>query len=201
MTDSKPAETAFPVHDLIAERWSPRAFEDRSIDPAVLGGLLEAARWAPSCYNEQPWAYLVARRDDAESFSRLADCLADGNAWAKNAAALVLSVAKLGFDRNGKPNAHAWHDVGLASMSLVLQAESVGLSSHQMAGFDSDKARSSLAIPETHAPVAMIALGYRASADSLPDDLAERERSTRSRRALEEIAFGATWGSAPPLGS
>jgi nitroreductase len=190
----KLAKSSFPIHELIAARWSPRAFAPRAVEPEVLGSLLEAARWAPSCFNEQPWSFLVAPAADADSFERLAACLSEGNAWAKRAPVLMLSVAKLAFDRNGKPNRHAYHDVGLAVENLVLQAQALGLSVHQMAGFDVERARANLGIPAGHDPVAMIAVGYRGSADDLPDALRERELAPRSRKALAAFAFGARWG-------
>jgi len=193
----KPADTRYPLHELIAERWSPRSFDARPVEREKLGSLFEAARWAPSCFNEQPWTFLVATRDDAEGFERLASCLVEGNAWAKEAPVLVLSVAKASFERNGKPNRHAQHDVGLAVENLVLQAECEGLASHQMGGFDSAAARTALAIPEGYAPMAMIALGYPGEADQLPEALAERERAPRQRKALGSIVFGPGWETTP----
>lgn len=129
---SKRATTSFPIHDLIAERWSPRAFSDQPVGKEELGSLFEAARWAPSCFNEQPWMFLIATKENAEEFDRLASCLMDGNAWAREAPALILSVAKQSFERNGKPNRHAGHDVGLAVQNLSTQAQSMGLVLHQM---------------------------------------------------------------------
>ncbi len=190
----KPAETAFPIDALLADRWSPRAFADRSVSPEVLGGLLEAARWAPSCFNAQPWNWLVARREDAAGFERMGSVLMEGNAWAKHAPLLLMSVARSDFEHNGKPNRHAWHDVGLANMSLVIQAQSAGLVVHQMAGFDADAAKEVLGIPAGHEPVAMLAIGYAGEADQLDDALAERERAPRARKALTEITFGSAWG-------
>ena len=194
------AESAYPLHDLIAERWSPYGFDPRPVEPEVLGSLLEAARWAPSCFNEQPWRFLVAPRADGEAFDRLADCLVEGNAWAKEAPLLMLSVALTTFERNGKPNRHAQHDVGLAVENLVLQAAALGLVAHQMAGFDAQAARETLSLPENADPMAMIALGYPGDPAALPERLAERERGPRQRRPLEAIAFGARWGEASPLG-
>jgi len=191
----KPAETAYPVHDLIASRWSPRAFSDRPVDRETLGSLLEAARWAPSCFNDQPWSFLVATREDAAGFAKLGACLMEGNAWAKNAAALMVTVARDDFSQTGKPNKHAWHDVGLAVQSLVLQAQALGLGSHQMAGFDAGAAQTSLGIPEGYSPVTMVAIGYPGEPDSLPEALAERETAPRARRPLEEFVFGADWGT------
>ena len=190
----KPADTAYPVHDLIAQRWSPRAFADRSVDRETLGSLLEAARWAPSCFNDQPWSFLVATREDEAGFAKLGACLMEGNAWAKEAAVLMVTVAREAFRANDKPNKHAWHDVGLAAQSLVLQAQALGLATHQMAGFDADAARETLGIPEGHAPVTMIAIGYPGEADALPEELAKREAAPRERKPLEEFVFGASWG-------
>ena len=193
----KTSDTANPIHALLAERWSPRAFTDQPVDAEQLGALLEAARWAPSCFNEQPWRFLVATRTDAEGFARLADCLVEGNAWAKQAPVLMLSVARTTFERNRKPNRHAWHDVGLAVQSLVVQAEALGLSTHQMAGFDAERARTTLGIPDDHEPVAMIAVGHRAEPDVLPEPLREREQAPRARRALDTLVHGASWGARP----
>jgi nitroreductase len=197
----KRAQTAFPVHDLIAERWSPLAFDGRAVDAEMLGSLFEAARWAPSCFNEQPWYFLVATREQPKEFERLAACLVEGNAWARQAPVLVLSVAKLAFERNGKPNRHAYHDVGLAAATLVLQAQSMGLVTHQMGGFDVEKARADLSIPDGCDPVAMIAIGHHGDTDSLPEGLAVRERSDRARKVQESFVFGAGWETAPPVRS
>lgn len=193
----KPADTRFALHSLIAERWSPRSFDPRSVEPEKLGSLFEAARWAPSCFNEQPWSFLVATRDDEAAFDRLASCLMDGNAWAKQAPVLVLSVAKQTFERNGKPNRHAAHDVGLAVENLVLQAQAEGLVSHQMAGFDAAAATERLSLPEGCESMAMIAIGYPGEPEALSDELAERERAPRSRKELASFVFGAGWETAP----
>jgi nitroreductase len=194
----KTATTSYPIHDLLAERWSPRAFSDRPLEREKLGSLLEAARWAPSCFNEQPWTLLVATRDDRAGFNRLASCLMEANSWAKDAPVLILSVAKLTFERNGKPNRHAFHDVGLAMGNLTVQAQSVGLSVHQMAGFDAERAREVLRIPKGFDPVAMIVVGYRAEQDALPEALREREVASRDRKELDSIVFAAAWNE--PLG-
>ena len=189
----KRAETSQPIHDLLALRWSPRAFDARDVDPALLTSLFEAARWAPSCFNEQPWRFFVATRGDAAAFERLGACLMDGNAWARSAAVLFVAVARTTFERNDRPNRHAWHDVGAAVLSLALQAESHGLATHQMAGFDAEKARAVLGLPEDHEAVSMVAVGYPGDPAALPEALAERERAPRTRRPLDTIVFGAGW--------
>jgi nitroreductase len=183
------------LHPLIRERWSPRVFADRSVEPDVLRTLFEAARWAPSSYNDQPWSFIVARRDDPAAFEKLLGCLVEANRkWARDAPVLALSVARLEFRHNGKPNRHAYHDVGLATAQLVLQARALDVAVHQMAGFDVDKARETYRIPEGHDPLTAIALGY--DPESLPEDVREKELKDRGRKPLEEVVFAGAWGTA-----
>src|SRR3954463_9863012 len=135
MNAQKQATSDHPVHELIARRWSPYAFADRAVSDAVLRSLFEAARWAASSYNEQPWSYIVATKADPEAFERLLSCLVEGNqAWARAAPVLALGCTSLHFTRNGKPNAAAVHDLGLASASLTLEATVRSLFVHQMIG-------------------------------------------------------------------
>lgn len=196
---TKPAPTDHPVHTLIRSRWSPRAFGDRPVTAEQVCSLFEAARWAPSSKNEQPWSFLVALREDETEFARFFDCLAPGNkTWAGAASALLLSVAEA-CDADGAPNKYAVHDTALAVANLILQATSMGLHAHQMGGFDGSKARAAFGIPETHDPVAMIAVGYVADADTLPDDLRERERQPRARKPLDEFVHGSVWGKPSDL--
>jgi nitroreductase len=191
----KPAEAQYPILDLLRRRWSPRAFADRLVEPEKLRGLLEAARWAPSSYNEQPWNFLVATKDDPENFQRLLSCLVEGNqAWAQFAPVLMISVARLNFAQNGQPNRHAFHDVGLAAESLVIQAMALDLMVHQMAGFYPDKARDVFRIPPGFEPVAAIAVGYPGEPDRLPEKLRQRELAPRTRKTLREFVFGGEWG-------
>jgi nitroreductase len=130
----KPAETAHPIEELLRRRWSPRAFDERLVEPEKLARMLEAARWSASCFNEQPWSFIVATRDDAAEFARLLSCLVEGNqAWAAHAPVLMVSVARLTFVQNGKPNRTAIHDVGLATSQMILQAMAMGLFMHPMA--------------------------------------------------------------------
>ena len=196
----KLAPTDFPIHDLLRRRWSPRTFADRPVEPEKLRSLLEAARWAPSSFNEQPWAYLVATRNDPEEYARLLSVLVEGNiAWAQRAPVLMLSLAKLNFERTGKPNRHAFHDVGLASANLVIQATALGLAVHQMAGFHAEKARELYGIPAGWEAVAAIALGYPGEADSLPEPIRQRELARRARKPLEQFVFTGRWGEASRL--
>ena len=191
----KPASAAYSIHPLIEKRWSPRAFQDRDVEVATLRRIFEAARWAPSCFNEQPWRYIAVRRTDTDSFKRLLGCLTPNNQrWAGQAPVLVLSLASSAFAHNGKPNRHAFHDVGLASAMLTLEATAAGLGVHQMAGFDVDAARKELVVPERFDPVAVLAVGYPGDPGQLPDDLQEKERAPRQRRGQEEFVFDGVWG-------
>lgn len=185
----------FPIHDLLARRWSPRAFDERLVDPKLLQSLLEAARWAPSSNNEQPWRFIVASKQHETDWNRLFECLAEGNRrWAVRAPVLILSVASLHFEDDGKPNRHAFHDTGLATENLVLQATAQGLIAHQMAGFDVEKARTDLRVPAGYEPVAMIAVGYPGDPTVLPERLRARELQPRIRRPIGEWAFLGQWG-------
>lgn len=191
----KPASTDAPIHELIRERWSPRAFSDKSVPPEILRSLFEAARWAPSSNNEQPWAYLVAMKEDAENFAKIVGVLVEFNAdWAKHAPVLALSVAHLKTERDGKPNRVALHDVGSANAQLTFEANSRGLFVHQMAGFHSEKAREAFGIPVDWEPVAAMAIGYPGNPDSLSQKLRERELEPRTRKALKEFVMSGTWG-------
>jgi len=196
----KLAETRYPIHELLRERWSPRAFADRMVEPEELRSLLEAARWAPSSFNEQPWSFIVATKQHPGEYERLLSCLVEGNVrWAQHAPVLMLSVAKLAFERNQKPNRHAFHDVGLAVENLVIQGMALGLFVHQMAGFHVDRAREVYGIPEGYEPVAAMAIGYLDDPGRLPDDLRERELAPRTRKPLESFVFSGQWGQPSPL--
>lgn len=190
----KPAPTEVPIHALLARRWSARAVDPaRPVESETVRVILEAVRWAPSCFNEQPWRYLVFDARDPASLEKARSCLADGNAWAKRAPLLLLSVAGERFTHNSKPNRHGQHDVGLASENLVLQATELGLVTHQMAGFDVEKARREFSIPEGFTPMAMIAIGYPGRIEELPEPLQERELATRTRKPVAAFAFTGTW--------
>ncbi len=194
------AEGLAELHELLQKRWSPVAFSPRPVEPEKLHSLLEAARWAPSSFNEQPWVFLVATKDDAENFQRLLGCLVEGNrAWAQYAPVLMLSVAKLNFALNGKPNRHALHDVGAAAAYLTVQATALGLYVHQMAGFDADNARREYSIPEGYEPGAAIALGYLGDDAGLPEKLRGRSAAGRKRKPAGEFVFAGSWGRDFPL--
>jgi nitroreductase len=192
----KPAITTYPIHDLLRRRWSPVGFADRPIEPQKLQSLFEAARWAASSFNEQPWRFLVCpKANDPAGHRRLLACLAEANAvWAQHAPVLMLTVAKARFSHNDAPNRFAMHDVGQAIATLLVQATALGLSAHQMGGFDAAKARAAFGIPEGFEPAAAVALGYCGDPQALPDALRERELRPRERKPLADLVFEETWG-------
>jgi nitroreductase len=190
----KPFSAERPILEILSRRWSPRAFDpERPVSKLAIRTLLEAARVAPSCFNEQPWRFLVFDGDDTEALEQARSCLSAGNAWARRAPVLILSVAAERWSRDGSPNRWAEHDVGLASENLALQATSLGFAVHFMAGFDAERARVLFGIPVDFTPMAMIAVGYPGDPDDLPPRLRERERAPRQRRPIEEIAFAGRW--------
>src|SRR5882762_2456088 len=165
----KPAQSEYPVHNLILERWSPRAFADKPVPQNVLRSIFEAARWAPSSSNEQPWAYLVAPKDDKDGFEKMLSVLVEFNAnWAKSAPVMAIAVAELAFAKNNAPNRNAQYDLGAATALLSVEATAQGLAVHQMAGFDPEKARQLFGIPAGWEAIAAIALGYPGDPASLP---------------------------------
>jgi nitroreductase len=196
----KPAATDVALHELIRNRWSPRAFAEKLVPPEVLRSLFEAARWAPSSNNEQPWAYLVATKDSPENFAKMLGVLVEFNAnWAKHAPVLALFVAHLKTQRDGKPNRVALHDVGSASAQLTFEANARGLQVHQMAGFDAEKARETFAIPPDWEPVAAMAIGYPGDPESLPEKLRDRELAPRTRKPAGEFVMSGSWGHTAPF--
>jgi nitroreductase len=196
----KEAVTDHPVHELIRNRWSPRAFADKPIPEDVLRSLFEAARWAPSSNNEQPWAYLIASKDDEVNFDKTLGTLVEFNAgWAKNAAALAIAVAKLAFANNHAPNRNAQYDTGAATALLSMEATARGLMVHQMAGFHPEKARQAFAIPEEWEPIAAIAIGYPGDPDSLPPKLKDRELAPRTRKPIRDFVMTGSWGHTAPF--
>jgi len=193
----KPATTRIKLHDIIQARWSPRAFDpDRPVSHEDLLALLEAAHWAPSCFNDQPWRFVVCNKaTDETGWQRAFSVLAEKNQrWAKNAPVLILAVAMENFNHNGQSNRWAMYDTGAASLSLSLQATALGLVVHQMGGFDAEKAREVFSLPDNCTPMAMMAVGYQANADVLDDDFKEKELGARSRTALSEQFYAGQWG-------
>lgn len=193
---NKPAITSEKIHPIIENRWSPRAFDpSRPLDQNTLTALLEAARWAPSCMNEQPWRFVVcAKAEHGDAWESLLGCLAEKNQqWAQHAPVLLLAVAMQQFSRNQNPNRWAEYDTGASSMALTLQATALGLVSHQMGGFDVERCRDKFNLPEQCTPMAVIAVGYQAEADALDDELREREHAERNRAELTQRFYFGRW--------
>jgi nitroreductase len=192
----KPAPANYPINELMRRRWSPRAFEEgRSVEREKILTMLEAARWAPSCFNDEPRFFLVFDGSDEAALERARGCLVEGNAWALKAPVLMLSVARDTFEQSGKPNRWAQHDTGLATENLLLEGVELGLAAHAMAGYDADRARREFGIPEGFTPIAMIAIGYayRGNLDDLDEKLRGRELAGRTRKAIGELAFAGKW--------
>ena len=181
------------IHPLVANRRSPRAFDrDRKISPEMLSNLLEAARWAPSANNIQPWRFIIGQNGDI-THQRIASTLSDGNRiWAEKAPLLILAVTEEEGER-GKQG-YAWHDLGLATSQMIMQASSMGLYAHIMAGFSKDEARSIFSIPTEYAPLTVIAFGYLGEIEALSEKLQAREKAPRIRKTMDEIGFQNSWG-------
>ena len=198
--NEKKAATDNPIHELLAERWSPYGFDPRPVAAADLRSLFEAARWAASSYNEQPWSFLVATKDDPAEFERLLSCLVEGNqAWAKAAPVLALGIVNLKFSRNNQDNRAAVHDLGLAAGNLLVEATARGLSVHQMIGILPDKAREVFQIPEHSEAWTAMAIGYKSDPTKLPEALKERDQKPRQRKPLSQFVFTGKWGQTSPI--
>ncbi|MDX1905664.1 MAG: nitroreductase family protein [Bacteroidia bacterium] len=183
------------VLPLFHARKSLYAFSDEPVSAETLSGLFEAARWAPSAFNEQPWAFVYATQAQPEAFARMVSLLLPGNqTWAGQAPVLLLVAAKTHLDRNGNPNRHALHDTGMATMSLLLQATAAGLMAHPMGGFDREQAEAALGLPAGYEAVTMIALGYPADYETLTPEQQQKEQRIRTRKAAETFVFSGVWG-------
>lgn len=181
--------TALGVHPILAERYSPRSFSDRDVTEAELELVLEAARLAPSSMNEQPWRFLVVRKGGEGYEALLAVLMESNRVWADKAPVLILNMASRTFARNGLPNVHAWHDLGLAIGQLTAQATALGMGLHQLGGFFPDRAREAFGIPEEMDLVSVIALGFPGDPQQLPDNLRERELKRSPRRPMAEVVW------------
>lgn len=188
------------VLPVVLRRWSARSFADREVSPADLRKVFEAARWAASSYNEQPWRFLVGTRNSTTYKKIFSTLIGFNQSWAGAAPVLILGVASTKFAHDGSVNRVALYDLGAAASYLTLQAAELGLTTHQMAGFDQDAARKAFGIPEDYAIGAVIAAGYQGEPSALGNrQLVEREISPRSRKPLEEFVLSA-WGEAAELG-
>lgn len=192
----KKIDTQEKIDVLIANRWSGRAFDSkRPVAHEHIISLLEAARWAPSCFGDEPWRYVICDKIRNEiAWNKALACLSEGNqSWAVNAPVLILALANTIFSHNNSPNRWAQYDTGAASMSLCIQATSLGLMVHQMGGFSVDNAADSFNIPEQYTPMAMIAVGYQLAEDDITGEMMERESSVRHRNPLTEQFFDGEW--------
>ena len=193
-----PATTQMPINKTIAARWSARAFDaQKTVSQEQIIALLEAARWAPSCFGDQPWRFLVWDKNlDAAAWQHALEVIVPNNQiWAKSAPIFVLVCANNLFGHNSTPNRWAQYDTGAAAENLCLQAASMDLMVHQMGGFNSDAAREKFNIPADVTPMAMLAVGYEGDANQLPDELKARELAPRKRKALGELFFNGVWNS------
>ncbi|MEM9301769.1 MAG: nitroreductase family protein [Pseudomonadota bacterium] len=197
-------QTRFPVSPIIANRWSPRAFDPRMPEASKLGSLFEASRLAPSAHNAQPARFILTRKGQGTGYERLFACLDPKNqVWAHTAPVLALgAVMKRRFSQvkgDFVPYSHFMHDLGLAVMSILLQARAVDLFAHPLAAFDPDQARAAFAVPALYEPAIVLAVGYLGTDEALPQDVRDREREDRHRLPLEEILFEEDWGVASGL--
>jgi len=195
----KRAKPDHAIHELIASRFSPYTFAARAVAEGDLRSLFEAARWAPSSYNEQPWSYIVATRDDVEAFEQVLSCLFEANqAWARHAPVLALGVLRTTFARNDQPNPACEHDLGAASAHLTAEATSRGLAVHQMSGILPDRARELFEIPEHSKALTALAIGYAGAPESGESPYRERDETPRERKPLGDFVFRGKHGSRHP---
>jgi len=194
----KPAPADFPIADIFVERWSPRAMSEQPIEEEKIQTLFEAARWAPSSSNLQPWHYIYATKDDGAMRLALESLLAEGNSWAKHAYLLLISFAytkRKKSDGTFADNYHHLHDTGAATYSIALQCEPLGLVGHQMAGFDMTKANELLGVPADYVPGSMMAIGYPADVSILPEPNRSKESALRQRKTQEEFVYHGRWSN------
>jgi nitroreductase len=185
----KTAKTDHPINDLIAKRWSARAFSTRSVEKSKLLSILEAARWAPSSRNEQPWRYIIFTNDNPEKLKKAQSVLKDINDYAKRAPILICAITKKTYSDNANYNRLHFHDLGAANENMFLEAFNQGLIMHEMGGFDVQKARDVFNIPEDFEVGIMIAIGYQDTHHILPESLIQKAFMPRQRKLLSEIAF------------
>ena len=193
----KKASTAVEINNLLASRWSGRCFDpNKAVSDQQILALLEAARWAPSCFGDEPWRFIVCnKQSNPEAWQNAFDCLMEGNqSWAKDAPVLMLGTSDTVLSKNGKPNRWGQFDTGAATMSLTLQATDLGLMVHQMGGYDPDKARDVFGVPEQFDVLSMIAIGYQLAVNEISDELKERELADRQRSPVADKFFNGHWG-------
>jgi nitroreductase len=190
-----PAKTDFDINPLLKERYSPRAFLDKPVDSAVIKRIFEAARWSPSCNNDQEWFFIVGAKNKGPDFERIVSILLPGNqVWASKAALLIIACGRTVFSGTTMQNKWYAYDCGQSAAHLTFQAEAEGVSLHQMAGFDAEKTITEFSIPKEFAPLTVIAMGYAGNASQLPENFAQRETAERQRKPQKDFVFGGIWG-------
>ena len=183
-------DNQYPLEENLEKRWSGRVYTEKSIEKNELLSLFEAARWSASCFNEQPWRFLVGVKGE-DTYDKIFDQLVEFNQdWAKTAPVLVLVYAKKTFAKNGKPNMHYWYDTGQAMSSLTLQATHLDINVHQMGGYDRDRAQSELIQDNDFDTICVAAVGYRESPENIQENLREREFAPQTRNPLSDIVTG-----------
>ncbi len=188
----RPAENQYAIHDLLKDRWSPRAFSSQSVENEKLLSLFEAARWSPSGGNMQPWTFIVGTKDSPTHEKLIAAMSGRNVLWTKTVPILLVSVAKLNTERPAA-NKFAYYDVGQAVAHLTVEATALGLHVHQMGGFDAEKVRQALEIPEGYEPLTIIAVGYMGKIEDLHAEVRERELLPRTRKPLTEFVYSEGW--------
>jgi nitroreductase len=192
----KSIDVSAPIQPILAQRWSGVCYDPaRAVSQADLRAIMEAGRWSPSCFGDQPWRYLVCdKTTNRPAWDKAFSCLGEGNQpWCQHAPVLVVICHDTQFVHNDKPNQHAAYDTGAASMSMSMQATALGLMTHQMAGFSADKAREVFAVPERYKPLVMMTIGYQLDEAQLPEQFKARELKPRARAALEARFFAGEW--------
>jgi nitroreductase len=196
----KSAKTEVPIHELLKERWSPRAFADELIEREKINSLFEAARWSPSCFNEQPWHFIIATKDSEVEYQRILSCLTEKNQeWAMSAPLVGIAVANIRFERNQKVNRHSFYDTGQALAHLTFQACELGLHVHQMAGFKPSLAKEEFDIPEWYDPMTAFVVGYLGEPERIPEAFRTPEGAPRSRKRVSDFVFTGKWGQTSEL--
>ena len=194
---NKPAPTSLKLLKEIKNRWSPRAFSDRSVEPEKLERIFEAARWSASCFNEQPWRFLIGIKDQDDAWEKIFGVLAEGNqVWCQSVPVLVMLITKKSFSHNNRPNKWANYDLGQTAAYISTQAMTEGLFVHQMAGFDLDLAQKSFSIPDDFEIKTIMTIGYYGDAVVLPENIQKSESGKRSRKPLDTIVFSSEWNKA-----
>ncbi len=191
---NNPIKNNHSINSLAKQRWSTRAFSSQPVENEKLLSILEAARWASSAFNEQPWRFIVGNKG-GETYDKILSTLVDWNiSWAKNAPVLILNIGKKTFTHNNKQNVTFKYDLGQAVATMTLEAVNQGLHSHQMSGFDPEKATALFNIPDDFQAVSITAIGYYGNHDKLPEDIASMEKNERTRNNIDKFVFGDEFG-------